>query len=405
MTSVLRRQSIRLRLIAGFSATAITLLLVVIVGASGFSSVSDHSRTSHDSLLLAKQALDAKYLAADWNGWQTAYAFAANLDNTSLDAPAGARASFTASAQALDTALTGLSTASGLTAPEQAQVDVARQGFTAFMALDQKIVSDFQRATPAGVQAANQLVLVDEIKAYQGVATAMTVLSKSIAGRSEKASKSTASTATDGRRTLLIISILALLAMAVCVPILVTSVTGPLRRLEERLRDISEGEGDLTARLEVTGNDELTGTAVAFNSFVEQIGTVIAGCRGVGHHRRGGGGADLRDLAADRHLGRGGLRPGRHRGQRLLRGHAQRADRRLGGRGDGRVDPRDRAERQRSGQRGLAGGAGDGGDERDGAEARRVLGRDQQRHQDHHLHRRADQPARPERHHRGGPGR
>ena len=41
----------------------------------------------------------------------------------------------------------------------------------------------------------------------------------------------------------------------------------------------------------------------------------------------------------------------------------------------------------------------------DGGQAGRVLGRDRQRGQGDHPHRRADQPAGAERHHRGGPGR
>ena len=277
MTSILRRTSVRVRLVGGFTVVAIALAIVMLVGARGFTSVGTESRTSHRLLVLAQQALQTKYLAADWNGWQTAYAFEANLDVTSLDATTGSRASFTAAAAALKSALADLASADGLTAPEQAQVSTASQGFTRFMALDDKIMAGYRTAGGQGVRPANQLVLVDEITNYQEVASGMTALSDGLAARSTQAAISVASTADSSRRQLLILSLLVLLALAVCVPMLTISVTGPLRRLEACLRDISDGEADLTARLDVTGSDELTRTATAFNAFVEQIGKVISG--------------------------------------------------------------------------------------------------------------------------------
>ena len=49
----------------------------------------------------------------------------------------------------------------------------------------------------------------------------------------------------------------------------------PLENIQKRMRDISEGEGDLTARLEVHGRDELAGLASHFNRFVENIQQII----------------------------------------------------------------------------------------------------------------------------------
>src|SRR5689334_11827875 len=102
MSSLLRRTSVRARLSVGFAVAAISLTLVMVVGVLGFHSVNRQSRTSHHLLTLAQQALEAKYLAADWNGWQTAYAFDVNLDEASIAAPDGSRAKFTASARTLD---------------------------------------------------------------------------------------------------------------------------------------------------------------------------------------------------------------------------------------------------------------------------------------------------------------
>ena len=49
----------------------------------------------------------------------------------------------------------------------------------------------------------------------------------------------------------------------------------PLENIQKRMRDISEGEGDLTARLEVNGKDEIATLAQHFNRFVENIQQII----------------------------------------------------------------------------------------------------------------------------------
>ena len=49
----------------------------------------------------------------------------------------------------------------------------------------------------------------------------------------------------------------------------------PLENIQKRMRDISEGEGDLTARLDVHGSDEVAALAGHFNRFVENIHHIV----------------------------------------------------------------------------------------------------------------------------------
>lgn len=53
------------------------------------------------------------------------------------------------------------------------------------------------------------------------------------------------------------------------------SVTSPLRFVVKRLRDIAEGEGDLTRRMEIRSQDELGELAFWFNRFVENIQALV----------------------------------------------------------------------------------------------------------------------------------
>ncbi len=53
------------------------------------------------------------------------------------------------------------------------------------------------------------------------------------------------------------------------------SITGPLNFTVIRLRDISEGEGDLTQRMPVTSEDEIGELSYWFNQFIEKIQTIF----------------------------------------------------------------------------------------------------------------------------------
>ena len=52
-------------------------------------------------------------------------------------------------------------------------------------------------------------------------------------------------------------------------------ITNPLRELLQRIRDIADGEGDLTQRVAVHSNDELGQLSRAVNAFLEQLQTLI----------------------------------------------------------------------------------------------------------------------------------
>ena len=52
-------------------------------------------------------------------------------------------------------------------------------------------------------------------------------------------------------------------------------ITNPLRELLQRIRDIADGEGDLTQRVAVHSNDELGELSRAVNAFLEQLQTLI----------------------------------------------------------------------------------------------------------------------------------
>ena len=56
---------------------------------------------------------------------------------------------------------------------------------------------------------------------------------------------------------------------------IINLIVNPMREAGEALHDISEGQGDLTRRLEVVGRDEVAQVGEGFNRFVERIENII----------------------------------------------------------------------------------------------------------------------------------
>lgn len=61
------------------------------------------------------------------------------------------------------------------------------------------------------------------------------------------------------------------------------SITNKIKELAHRFRELGEGEGDLTHRIEVKGNDEIADLSKGFNSFVEKIHNTVSEVVETGH--------------------------------------------------------------------------------------------------------------------------
>ena len=75
--------------------------------------------------------------------------------------------------------------------------------------------------------------------------------------------------------TLLVILFVASATLAVLTLTLSRSILRPITGMSTMLRDIAEGEGDLTKRLHVNSNDEISEACHLFNTFIEKLHGVI----------------------------------------------------------------------------------------------------------------------------------
>lgn len=82
---------------------------------------------------------------------------------------------------------------------------------------------------------------------------------------------------TGAARTMLMLSAAVATGVSfVLAGIMVWSIVRPLQRVIAAMRDVAEGEGDLTRRLPAEGRDELAALGRAFNGFSEKMRSVVA---------------------------------------------------------------------------------------------------------------------------------
>jgi methyl-accepting chemotaxis protein len=221
-------------------------------------------------------AMQVKFRSADFNGWQTAYAFdvVRGVPGAADDAT-GSRKAFLESAAAFRADLTALA-GQPLAAADRDRLNAVLDLFAQFMALDKQIIAAYAAGTPTGRATADDLVATDEIAIFNQIAAQADALVASVDRQAQLAQHEAQA---DGRRArLLLVAVTgsALVAGVLLVVGLTRSLTGPLRRLRHRLAEIADGDGDLTQRVDADRKDELGQVGQAFNRFAERIQALVA---------------------------------------------------------------------------------------------------------------------------------
>ncbi|TYT76074.1 methyl-accepting chemotaxis protein [Desulfobotulus mexicanus] len=83
------------------------------------------------------------------------------------------------------------------------------------------------------------------------------------------------SNARDIRKALILVMLISIAAASAAIGFVSRSIVSPVKKAVAGLRDIAEGDGDLTMRLEVSTKDEAGELALWFNTFVEKLQGII----------------------------------------------------------------------------------------------------------------------------------
>ena len=126
------------------------------------------------------------------------------------------------------------------------------------------------------VQLTIHVMTVDNLKPSNDLPIAFESLRKLEETRSSSLQSQLRNDASSGTTLLVLLCVLGLVVTVGATFFITASIIRPLRRLDAALTDIADGDGDLTARLDASSNDELGAVARGFNRFVEKIQTAMA---------------------------------------------------------------------------------------------------------------------------------
>lgn len=180
----LRDSRIGFRLAAAFAAVGRLLTAVVVVALSGIRSQgADTDELVADQQTIG-EVLQVKYRAADFNGWQTAYAFDVVRGQVdALDDGQGNRKLFLDSIDAFRGELATIAGDPELAVHRAEIADIA-EGFRLFVATDERVIDLYRDGTEASRLAATELVLGEELVLFERITQAADQLDQKVRAES-----------------------------------------------------------------------------------------------------------------------------------------------------------------------------------------------------------------------------
>jgi methyl-accepting chemotaxis protein len=268
--TILTRMRLGVRLAVAF-AVVVGLILVMMAEALATSS-RQHDATGRmeTAQRFVATVKDAKFSAADLNGWQTAYAFDAERDVPGAATDSGAsRASFLAS---VETFRERTEAAAGLAPTESAREDLQQIGevLDEFMSVDGEIARLY---TADEDKAAGTLVLGRAIELFQQISDLLD-RAATTADSTFAAAKLDAGNSHDtGTRLTWAVGVGAVVLAGLLALLVTRSVTRPVEQIRRRLELLADG--DLATPVFVTGRDEVADMAGALSRSLVSLGGVM----------------------------------------------------------------------------------------------------------------------------------
>ncbi len=264
-----RRTAVCLALIAA------VMLGLVLTAVTGLSAGRDATRRTAAALDLTEHVLQAKFRTADFVGWQTGYAFDAvrGVPDAASDS-VGQRAEFLRSSAAFGEDLERIA-AADLADTDRAQLATAQTAFTAFLAVDARIVAGYRTGRRQDALASNELASGEALELFGQITAAVDAVEGSVRERSDATVARAETDAARAERTMLLAGLAGLVLTGLLGVALTRSITRPLTALTARLVEIADGDGDLTQRADDSRHDELGTLAGAFNRFAVKMASAM----------------------------------------------------------------------------------------------------------------------------------
>jgi methyl-accepting chemotaxis protein len=265
----MRNLKIGMRLGLAFTSVCLCMLAAVSIGLWGQDRAGDATTRLTAAEAANSAALVAKFRTAEFNGWQSGYAFdiIRGVDRATEDT-VGQRASFLESSAAFRDDLAQLRSL-GLNDAEAALVDTAEKSFERFMKVDEQIIAGYRSGTRAAERAANALVSGEALTLMAAIIEAVDGLVAETESRSTAAQATAVDTADTAETYMLAAGAICLLLAAMVAVVVTRSITRPLASTVEALKTVAAK--DLTVRVPDSGRDELASMGRAMNSTLDVL--------------------------------------------------------------------------------------------------------------------------------------
>ena len=278
LMQLIQRAPVGVRLALAFGILGLFLVAVLAVDLWGF----EQQSTARNRILASQQLTEAagelKFGAADFYGWQTAYAFDAfRTGPSAVEDGAENRRRFLASTESFREELARLQGAD-IDAVEARLAEQLDEHFAAFMQLDERIVELHRQDTDAARQEATTLALEDTMVIFDRITEDTDALTDDVRDDA-RLNAERAADAESTARMIVILTALAALALGTILAIVITrSITRPLGETVVVLEKVAGG--DLSQRVAATGHDEVGQMAAALNQTLERMSDTVTGISG-----------------------------------------------------------------------------------------------------------------------------
>lgn len=181
--------------------------------------------------------------------------------------------------------------ASGIIAANSGKPDSVGQTLSSLASADQRDLAERRKSTVPVVAVEGEIIRATlPIVPVQGVAPWMVVIDVPVAVLDKNVGSLQKMMGASERESIGLTLICATIAVLIGLAIMwlvATSITRPLNIVATRLKDIGEGEGDLTQRLSHRQQDELGGLVDGFNRFMDKLQPVIGNIKASVSEARG----------------------------------------------------------------------------------------------------------------------
>lgn len=243
-----KRVGIGKQLGGAFGFITAMLLVLAVISLSASQQQKNRQDALGEANAIQAAALAAKFQAADFNGWQTGYAFDALRGVKGASADGESRQAFLKSTGDFKTQLEQLQ-GMNLTSTEDTYIKTAVDAFGQFMNVDTKIAAQYQAGNPAQTASANELVMGQEIQLFSTISDNMAKLVGESQDNARVAQSESDRIVKEVRVLVVTIAVLSLVSATILAIIITRSLARRMRRASANMQVASQELNEVSLQL------------------------------------------------------------------------------------------------------------------------------------------------------------